>query len=86
MKQAIADWLDKFFVPEWRKAWQMLSFWWNAICAAAGPVWVTLSDDQKASILGVVGIHPSLYISAAFIIGIVLRLKAQGIAAPKVDP
>lgn len=77
---AVTNFFDKTLVPEWRKFWKMLSFWWNAVCAAAAPIWVTLPEDKQAAILSVVGVHPSLYISAAFVIGIVLRLKSQGIS------
>ena len=76
MKKIIV-WLDAHLIDDWSKAWTKLSVIWNAACAAAAPVWVSLSDDQKASILGVVGVHPALYVSVAFLIGVVLRLARQ---------
>lgn len=74
----IVEWLDTHLIDDWSKAWTKLSVIWNTICAAAAPVWVSLSDDQKASILGVVGVHPALYVSAAFAVSIALRLARQG--------
>lgn len=82
---AITNLLDKILVPEWRKAWKMLSVLWNTLCAAAAPGWMVLTDDQRASLLSLVGVPPALIIGAAFIVGIVLRLKAQGLEAPKAD-
>jgi hypothetical protein len=76
---AITEFFDKTLVPEWRKAWLMLSVVWNTVCAAAAPGWLVLTDDQKASLLGILGISPAWYVGVAFVIGIVLRLKSQGI-------
>ncbi len=83
---AIIDYLDKVLVPEWRKALSMLSVWWNMICASAAPAWVMLTDDQKASILGVVGVHPAMYVSAAFVISIVLKMLKQSALHPGDEP
>jgi len=83
---AITNWFDKVLVPEWRKFLKMLSVQWNVICAAAVPAWLALPDDQKAAVLSAIGINPGWIISAAFIIGIVARLKAQGISEKDPTP
>lgn len=79
MKEAIINWFDKVLVPEWRKALKMMSVWWNIIWAAAVPGWLTLPEDQKASILGAIGVNPGWIVMAAFVVGILARLKSQGI-------
>jgi hypothetical protein len=61
----------------------MLSVQWGALCLAAAPIWGALSDEQRASLLGILGIRPEWYVVAAVAIGIYLRLKNQGIAEPK---
>ncbi|MDN8617015.1 hypothetical protein [Variovorax ginsengisoli] len=43
----------------------MLSVLWNLICAAAAPGWMALTDDQKSSILGLIGISPGWISSSA---------------------
>ncbi len=58
----LLKWLDTHLIDDWTKAWKLLSVAWNTACAAAAPVWVSLSDDQKASILAVVGVHPEMYV------------------------
>ncbi len=68
---------DAYLIDDWTKAWTKLSVVWNSLCAAAGPIWVSLNDDQKQSILAVVGVHPAMYVSAAFVIGVLLRLARQ---------
>lgn len=78
---AISNWFDTKFVPEWRSFWKMLSVQWNVICAAAVPAWLALPDDQKAAVLGAIGVNPGWIISAAFVVGILARLKSQGISA-----
>jgi hypothetical protein len=85
---AITNWFDKVLVPEWRKTLKMLSFWWSTLCAAAVPAWLMLPEDQKAAILGAIGINPGWIIAASFVISIVLRLKSQGLKEEpdKVDP
>jgi len=75
----ITDWFDRVLVPEWRSFWKMASFWWNTLCAAAVPVWLTLPEDQKASILSAIGVNPGWLIGASFLISIVVRMKSQGI-------
>ena len=79
----IANWFDKTLVPEWRRALKMLSVQWGALCLAAAPIWAALSDEQKASLLGILGIRPEWYVAVAVVIGIYLRLRNQGIAEPK---
>ena len=79
----ISEWLDKTHVPQWRSALKMLSVQWGALCLAAAPIWGALSDEQRASLLGILGIRPEWYVVAAVAIGIYLRLKNQGIAEPK---
>jgi hypothetical protein len=79
----ISNWLDKTLIPEWRRALKMLSVQWGALCLAAAPIWGALSDEQRASLLGILGIRPEWYVVAAVAIGIYLRLKNQGIAEPK---
>lgn len=76
---AIMNWFDKVLVPEWRKALSMFSVWWNLICGAAVPVWLALTEDQKASILSAIGVNPGWLVTAAFVVGILARLKAQGL-------
>lgn len=68
---------DAHLIDDWRKAFAKLSVLWNTFCAVAAPAWVSLSDDQKQSILAVVGVHPAMYVSAAFAISILLRLARQ---------
>lgn len=75
----ISDWFDKVLIPEWRKALKMFSVWWNILCGAAVPVWLTLPEDKQAAILSAVGVNPGWLVAAAFVIGILARLKAQGI-------
>jgi hypothetical protein len=75
----LSNWFDKVLIPEWRKSMKMLSVQWGAICIAAAPIWSALSDEQKASLLGILGISPAWYVAVAVVISIVLRLKAQGI-------
>lgn len=82
----LSNLFDKTLIPEWRSSLKMLSVIWNLICAAAAPGWMALTDDQKASILGIVGIGPGWIVAAAFVVGIVLRLKAQGIEVAPADP
>jgi hypothetical protein len=77
MKKPI-EWLDAHLIDDWKKGFTKLSVIWNTLCAAAAPIWVSLSDDQKSSILAVFGVHPALYVSVAFLIGVVLRLARQG--------
>lgn len=79
----ITSWFDKTLIPEWRKALKMLSVQWAGLCLAAAPIWGALSDEQKASLLGILGIRPEWYVGAAVAIGIYLRLKNQGISEPK---
>lgn len=74
----IADWFDKVLVPEWRRALKMLSVQWGVLCVAIAPIWESLTDDQRASLLGILGISPAWYVAAAVVIGVVLRLKSQG--------
>ena len=76
----ITQYFDKVLVPEWRKAWKMLSVLWNSVCAAAAPGWLLLTDDQRTALLTLIGVKPAWIVGAAFLIGIVLRLKAQGIS------
>lgn len=73
------DWFDKVLVPEWRSFWKMASVQWNLIWGAAIPVWLALPEEQKASVLSAIGINPGWIVAAAFVIGILARLKSQGI-------
>ncbi|WP_431276290.1 hypothetical protein ACQ858_08555 [Variovorax ureilyticus] len=82
----IAQYFDKVLVPEWRKAWKMLSVIWNSVCAAAAPGWLLLTDDQKTALLTLIGIKPAWIVGAAFLVGIFLRLKAQGINVDSASP
>ncbi|KWT89368.1 MULTISPECIES: hypothetical protein [unclassified Variovorax] len=77
---AISTWFDKVLVPEWRKALKMLSVWWNIIWAAAVPVWLSLPEDKQGAILSAIGVNPGWLVAAAFVIGILARLKSQGIS------
>jgi hypothetical protein len=76
----LTEWLDKTLIPEWRKALKMLSVQWGVLCMAAAPIWESLSEEQRASLLGILGISSAWYVVAAVVIGVVLRLKSQ---APK---
>jgi hypothetical protein len=76
---AISEWFDKVLVPEWRKALKMASVWWNILWASAVPVWLTLPEDKQAAILSALGVNPGWLVTAAFVIGIVARLKSQGL-------
>ena len=71
------EWFDKTLVPEWRAALKMMSVWWNLVCAAAVPVWLALTEDQRASILSALGINPGWIVVALFVVGILARLKSQ---------
>jgi hypothetical protein len=77
LQEAIVGWMDKTLITEWRKAARMLSVQWGVICAAAAPIWYALTDEQKASILSLMGISPAWYVAAAALVGIYLRLKSQ---------
>jgi hypothetical protein len=81
----LTDWFDKTLIPEWRKALKMLSVQWGLICVAAAPVWDALPEDKRASLLAILGISPAWYVAAAVGVGIVLRLKGQGIGQDEPD-
>lgn len=80
----ITNFFDKTLIPEWRKALAMLSVQWNGILVVATPLWIALSEEQKQSLLSILGISGGWYVAAAFLITIVLKLKAQPkLHAPK---
>lgn len=76
---AITNWFDKVLVPEWRSFWKMLSFWWTASCTTAAPMWLALTDEQRAAILSALGVSPAWYVAGAFVVGFLLRMKSQGL-------
>lgn len=75
---ALKDKITNTLIPEWKHAWKMLSIQLSAIGTAASSAWLMMTDDQRGSILGIIGINgPSVIALVAFTAIILGRLKAQ---------
>lgn len=75
---SIKDKFKNVWIPEWKSAWKMLSVQASAIFSTASLTWLALPDEQKGTILGIIGVNgPAMLASVGFILVVVARLKAQ---------
>ena len=77
MKLAVLEWIDKQAIPDWEKAWKLLSVRYNAALVALGGIWLALPDDAKAQILTAAGIPTAWVVVAIGVVGFLLRMKSQ---------
>lgn len=77
MKLAALEWLDTHAIPDWEKAWKLLSVRYNAALVALGGIWLALPDDAKAQILTAAGIPTAWVVVAIGVVGFLLRMKSQ---------
>lgn len=75
---AVKDKFVNFWIPEVKHAWKMLSVQLSGLGVAATTAWLMITDDQRNSLLGLIGLNgPSVLALIAFTAIIVGRLKAQ---------
>lgn len=77
LKTRVLLWIDKQAIPEWEKAWKLLSVQYNAGLVALGGIWLALPDDAKGQILTAVGVPTAWVVVAIGVVGFLLRMKSQ---------
>jgi len=80
--------LDAYLIVEWRAAYRLFSVQFGVMVGVAGPVWLTLTDDQRASVLALMHIRPAWAVPIVCGVAIALRLVNQTAApaAGQVEP
>lgn len=65
-------------IPDWKQAYKMFSVQISTIFSTALTVWLVLPEDQKAAILGIVGVNGASALAlAGFVLVVIGRLKSQ---------
>lgn len=74
----IGDWFDEVLIPEWRQAYKFLSVQLSTIFTTAVVVWLSLPEEQKASILEIIGVNGASTLAlVSFVMIVIARLKSQ---------
>ena len=70
-------WLNKQLVDDWQKALNFSSVRFGLYGGTLVSVWAALSDEQKASVLSLVGIDVKWLVPIGILVAIGLRLKRE---------
>ncbi|MBT2300354.1 hypothetical protein J7E70_07740 [Variovorax paradoxus] len=77
LKRRFYEWLDTKLIPEWDKAWRMLSVQWTAVMGVATTMWLAVPDSDRSAFASMLGINPGYLLLAGMAVNIYLRLKPQ---------
>jgi hypothetical protein len=81
-KIGLQIWLDEKLIPEWEKAWKMLSVQGMAVMGVLTTVWLSVPDEDRSALASMVGINPGYLIVLGLLVNVYLRLRPQ----PKLHP